>query len=341
MTGFGVLWEVTDAHGVTIGEVSGQGGSLLWDGRATVQRVARGVRFDLSDWSSINPLTDLLSPMFVHEDGTRVRMGLLAVASDPVRVVSGGLRAYPEPYLVDQGLFLDNPSPVNLSGRVGEQLLDTMVRVCDAAGVTRRRVGAAGDLIGEPIAYPAGTSFREALAGLCDLAGFLPPHFDRDGVLVLRSGDEGDKDFDVEYDGGNILAESRTVDTDFLSAPNTFIVLGGGATSGPVVAVSTVDSSAPNSVSNRGGRVVSEVIRQQGLDTVDQAERLARMLAETAVAQSETVRFGAVPDPTHDCYSLVSVNGVVFREWGWQMGLQAGDVMDHEIVSFMGVSGGR
>jgi hypothetical protein len=341
VTGFGVLWEVTDMHGVTIGEIGGQGGSVVWDGRATVQRVARGVRFDLDGWSAVNPLTDLLSPMFVAGNGTRSRLGLFAVASDPVRVVSGALRANPEPYLVDQGLFLDEPSPVNLSGRVGEQLSDTMVRVCDAAGVTRRRIGAAGDLIGEPIAYPAGTSFRQALAGLCDLAGFLPPHFDRDGVLLLRSGDEGDRDFDVAYDGRNILAESRTVDTDLLSAPNTFIVLGGGATSGPVVAVASVDPSAPNSVSNRGGRVVSEVVRQQGLDTVDQAERLARMLAETAVAQSETVRFGAVPDPAHDCYSLVSVDGVVFREWGWQMGLEAGDVMSHQVVSFTGVSGER
>ena len=338
MTGFGVLWEVTDMHGTTIGEVGGQGGFVLWDGRATIQRIARNVRFDVTDWKQVNPLTDMVSPMFVRSDGTRTRMGLFAVVSDPVRVLSGEVRASPEPYLMDQGLFLDQPSPSNLSGRVGEQLSDTLVRVCDAAGISRRRIGAAGDLVGEPIAYPTGTSFGVALAGLCDLAGFLPPHFDRDGVLVLDAGASGDRDYDVDYTGDTIIAESRTVATDLLDSPNTFVVLGSGATAGPVVAVAQVDASAANSVANRGGRVVSEVVFGQGLDTVDQAERLARLMAESAVAQSERVRFDSVPDPVHDCYTLVAVNGVVFREWGWEMDLSTGGLMSHDLVSFVGVS---
>ena len=333
MTAFAVEWAVADGSGALTGVISGSGGRLSWDGGATVQRVARGVKFETSEWAQIDKLNDWLVPFFKRSDGSAVRLGMLAIASDQEKFLASGLRAPAEPYLVDPGSFLATPSPYNLSGRVGESISDALNRICDIAGIQRRIIEPSGEVLGEPVAYPVGSTFENALNGLCVLAGFLPPHFDRDGVLRLRPLPPNDAEPTASYDATSIVFDSRVEDSDYLDAPNVFIVVGSGAQDGAVVATAEVPSNAPNSVVRRNGRRIAQVVRQQGIDNVYQAQQLAELIASTSVSSYRTINFGAVPNPDHDCFALVEVNNVVYRELSWDLELSVGGVMSHTVVS--------
>lgn len=337
MTVWSVRWEVTDVDGNPVGSLTGDGGSIGWDGRSTVQRTARDVRFPRAEWAQVNPLTDLLAAVAVDEAGNTTRLGLFFVLDDATRVLSDDVVAPPVPVLADSGVLLDTESPYTMSARVGETLGDAIARVCDAAGVTRRMIDPAGDLVGEPIAWPVGTRYTAALASLCQLAGFLPAHFDRDGVLILRAPPPPDAAPDVTYTSADVIAATRVVSNDLLTAPNTFVVVGAGATGGPIVAVAEVDPGLPHSVQNRNRRVV-QTIREQGVDTVDQAERLASLVALTASQQATTVTFSTVPSAAHDCFTLVEVDGVLYQEASWVLPLDGTQPMGHEVATISGVS---
>lgn len=333
-----VRWSVADRDANLIGDIAGRDGTIVWDGQARIQRAARGVSFDSSDWSSVNPLTDWLVPRFVRQDGTSVRLGHFTAADVPRRWRTSSVTYDPQPYLTDGGALLQNPSPYVLAGSEGEAISDAIARVVEVAGIYRYNIESAGNVLGEPVAYPAGTTYTEALTGLADLAGFLPPYFDRDGVLVLRSVPTGSPLPDVVYDGASIVRDTRVEDDDLLSAPNTFVVLGAGASDGPIVAVSELPPSAPNSVANRAGRRITKVVREQGIDTVDQAERLAALVAATAVRQFQRVTFGSLANPVHDGFTVVQVNGAVLLEHRWDLPLDVGQVMTHEVSTIAEVS---
>jgi hypothetical protein len=338
MLSYAVEWQVADSNGVTIGVVGSSGGTLTWDGRATIQRVCRGASFDPDDWAQINPLTDWLIPVFRNADGSATRMGMLTVAGLPERYIAGTVKTPPEPYLTDGGILLGSSSPYNLSGRAGEQLDQVLARVCDAAGIMRRTIEPIGDLIGEPVAYPVGTKFGDALRGFADLAGILPPHFDRDGVLVLKRYATGDLGPEVTYSAASIINESRVEDSDLFTAPNVWLVIGGGGTGGPIVVQREVAPDAPNSVPNRGGRRIVEVYREQGIDSIAQAQRLAEVRAELSRQAFRSIEFSGAPNPTHDCYATVQVNNDLYFETGWTLPLTVGSQMRHSVSSRLELS---
>ena len=333
MLAYSIEWLVCDGDATPIGTIDASGGSVTWDGRATIQRVARGVEFDPVGWRDVNPLTDWLMPTFRTDDGTRTPLGLFTVAGLPERYLASTVTSPPEPYLTDGGLLLDSAAPLNLSGRTGEQLSQVLERICDAAGITRRSIAPAGDLLSEPVAYPVGTKFVQALAGFSTLAGFLPPFFDRDGVLTFRPPDTGDVAPDVTYDGDTIVVESRVEDSDLFTAPNVWIVVGAGGTNAPITVVAEVASDAPNSVANRGGRRIVEVLREQGVDSIAQAQRLASARAELSRTSFRTIEFAGAPNPVHDCYTTVSVYGQRMFETSWSLPLTVGSTMRHSVVS--------
>lgn len=333
-----VRWSVADQDANLVGDISGRSGTLVWDGSARIQRAVRGVVFDGNEWADVNPLTDWLVPRFVRDDGTSVRLGHFTCADVPRRWRTSTVTYDPSPYLTDAGALLQNPSPYVLAGSQGEQISDAIRRIVQVAGITRSNIEAAGNVLGEPVAYPAGTTYAEALSGLAELAGFLPPYFDRDGVLVLRSVPTGSPLPEVSYDGASIVRDSRLEEDDLLSAPNTFVVLGAGASDGPIVAVSELPQSAPNSVANRNGRRITKVVREQGIDTQDQADRLAALVAATAVRQFVRVTFESLPDPVHDGFTVVEVNGETMLEHRWDLPLEVGSTMSHEVSTITEVT---
>lgn len=327
-----VVWDVLDESGSATGRLSSSGGSLTWDGGARIQRVVRGAQFDATEWQAINPFRDRLQLLWVEDNGDTTPLGVFHVAQSPRKYIDENLFANPEPYLVDGGFFLDQPSIQGLSGRLGERLSDIMARLCDQAGVTSRVISPCGEFCGEPILAPAGTSYSQSLSGIARLANFLPPHFDRNGVLRLVPPPPLTSAPAAVYGPSNVVRESRLADDNLLDAPNVFVVIGSGASESEIVAEVEVPSSAPHSVANRGGRRVVSVRSEQGIDSFAQAERIASQMALVQVSDFETVSFDTLPNPLHDCYNIVELHGENYRETGWTLPLRAdGSTMNHNV----------
>jgi hypothetical protein len=325
-----IEWNVADRDGHLIGTIDGSGGEISWDGNARIQRVCRGTIFNRSQWRDLNPFADWLVPVFVEATGQRTRLGLFAVLDLPVTYLDATEIVDPQPYLADGGVILDQPAPQSVAGLLNERLSDTMRRVVDLAGVGRYQIASTAEYIGEPIVEATGNPFASTMGGLCRLANFLPPHFDRFGVLQARPVPSLDDAPDVTYDSTSILAESRTHSDNLLEAPNVYVVVGTGASKSEIVAVSEVPVSSPNSVANRGRQVV-KIIREQGLSSVVQAEQLAATYAASSLDTFGVVEFSTLPNPAHDCYNLVAVNGVTYREREWSMSLEPGGTMEHRV----------
>lgn len=327
MSYWSVVWDVLDESGSAVGRLNSSGGSLTWDGRARIQRVVRGVQFDASDWEAINPFRDRLKLLWVENSGDTTPLGVFHVAQLPKKYIDKDFSGNPEPYLVDGGFFLDQPSVQGFSGRLGERLSDVMARICDQAGVTSRVISPCGEFCGEPIMAPAGTSYARSLAGVARLANFLPPHFDRNGVLTLTQPPSLSSPPVAAYGPEDVVRESRVADDNLLDAPNVFVVIGSGASESEIVAEVEVPVSAPHSIANRGGRRVVAVRSEQGIDSYAQALRIASQMALVQVADFETVSFQTFPNPLHDCYGVVELHGTNYRETSWTLPLSAGETM--------------
>lgn len=328
-----VRWEVTDGEGVTIGNIRGSGGAILFDSAARIKRVVRGVRFHPDDWQDINPFADWFRPVVTGSDGVARPMGWFTATSVPLRWRNIGDHEPVEPYLMDAGFFLYQDSPEPLTAMAGDRLSRVLERAARDAGITRVVNQACGERCGQAMVVPPGSSPGVFMEGVALLAGFAPPWFDRYGVLRLGPRPELSGTPDAVYQATDVVRFSRVTNQNLLEAPNVFVVQGSDATFEAVRGVAEVPGSAPNSVANRGGRRVVRVVQEQGLLSSSQAQRVANSLAATSVEQYETVSFRSLVDTNHDGFGVVVYDGVPYRERFWSLeldGVERG-VMAHEL----------
>lgn len=318
---FTVRWQLLDSTGSPVGVLRSSGGKVRWDGRATIQRTATGVKFDRNEWQDVNPFRDRLRLLWVDRSGDTTPLGVFSVAQVPQWYTDPTVASDPEPYLVDGGFFLDQPAVEGFSGRLGERLSDVMARIADQAGITDRVIAPCGEFCGEPIMAAPGARYSDSLTGITELANFLPPHFDRNGTLQLIPPAPLTAPPTVRYHTSDVVRRSRVEDDNLLDAPNVFLVIGTGASRTPIVGEAEVPTSAPHSVMNRGRRRVVSVSRQQGIDSQAQADRMARQLAIRQATDYESVTFETLPSPVHDCYDIVEFDGVRYRQRSWTLPL--------------------
>lgn len=333
MTRLDVRWQVVNRDLFVIGEIHGSGGQVSFNGRATVQRSANATEFDWREWADLDLFTEYLRPVVYRSDGVEQPLGVFVVSNSPERYLSENVKQVAQPQLADLGFLLLSESPQTLGARVGESIATVLERIADAASVTERIVDRTGQFVAEPVAYPPGTKFLDALRGFANLGGYLPPHFDRFGRLRLRAAPTQSSEVEAAYTSADILRDTRVENTDVLASPNTFVVIGGGATATNVLAVSEIAPDAPGSVRQRAGRRIYKVIKEQGIDTRAQAQAVARAAAETADNQFREVVLQTVPNGDHCCYSVVTVNGEKYLEVGWQLPLDGTGPMTHTLVS--------
>lgn len=330
---FNLQWEVLDGEGTPIGRIAAESGSVVFDSRARIKRVCRGVRFDPVAWADVNPFSDWFSPVVTGADGVPRRMGVFTATSVPLRWLDSDVLAPVEPFLVDAGWYLYQPSVEPLGAFLGDRLSKVLERVARDAGVTRLVNQACGERCGQAMVQPPGTSPGEFMEGVALLAGFAPPWFDRDGVLQLGPYPEVTDGPDVVYRTQDVIQFSRITNQNLLEAPNVFVVRASDATLGSIVGEAEVPSSAPHSVANRGGRRVVSVINEQGLLSTAQANRVARSLAQASATSYETVEFQTLANTLHDGFTLVEYQGVLYREASWMLdfGFDGRWTMSHQL----------
>ena len=324
----GVVWQVIDKDGVVTGEADAEGGSISVSTNSAASRTANGVTFPPGSLADVNPLTDRLAPYWTLQDGTGYPLGVFYFATNPVAYADGG--EWYTPNLMDGSLLLQEPTAESYSIRSNALVQGQMAAAVEAAGVTDYTVDETDARTLDPLAFPPGTTWHEVIHGLCELAGFLPPYFDNTGRLVLRATpDLNNASPDLTYDGRRIVAGTRIATDAVLGAPNRHLVIATGATETEIAAEAFVPASAPNSPEN-GARVITEVHRVQGIETTAQAQRMAQSYATQAPDLRE-LTFTGPPDPRHDVWTLVEVNGVLWVERAWSLTLDPGGPHTHSL----------
>lgn len=339
----GIEYEVTDARGVTLGALRGAGGTLGVQTTATRMRTMTNVRFHPSDLADVNPFTDWVRPVWVvgrpGAQPDRYPLGLLTFVADPVKHASGITEH--QTTLHDGSALLDTPMLWSDGGAGGTRVVDLAVRLVQAAGVLAYTVQDTDAAFLDPVGNVGGTTtYRQMLLNCCRVAGWLPPWFDRNGLLHLEPPPTLDRDPDVTYTNARVINGTRVTNPNLLAAANCHKVTSIGAVGTPITAIAFVNPAAPHSRENRGGRIIIEDHQLQGIPSQEQAQLMADRFASADPATFETVDFTGPADPRHDVFSVVRLNGTNYLETAWTLGPLASNAQHtHHLQRSPGVTG--
>ena len=64
-----------------------------------------------------------------------------------------------------------------------------------------------------------------------------------------------------------------------------------------------------------------------------QAQRLALAQAELSSVSFRSIDFDSVPNPEHDCFTIVRVNSKNYFETSWSLPFSLGSAMSHKVFS--------
>lgn len=187
--------------------------------------------------------------------------------------------------------------------------------------------------------WAAGTSRASVINSLATQGGYFSPWFGNDGIFrMIRAFDPTDADFTIDFDDGrSVIRDSIANESDLLTAPNRFVVIGNWTSgsdtttnSAGIASVGTYDipASAPNSIANRGF-VIADVKDIQ-VASNDQAFAAAKAIG-IASTVFQRVTLNTPADPRHDSYDVIRWQGQKWLELAWTMNLAAEGAMSHTL----------
>lgn len=295
----------------------------------TTKRTMTGLRLPSpADLAGIDPLGDRLRPVMVLENGDTFDLGVLLFADLSRAPDSPG--QYAELSLLDQTFIVDQPIAASITVGVGANLASAAERLLLDLGLPLVEVDQSGVVAATPLTWPVETSTLEIVNRLGDLCGCYPLFFTSSGVARLMVvPDIASGDPDVTYGAGSRVYGGTIVESDDqLTAPNRFLVIDTAPSAAPIFATYEVPASAPHSIASRGF-AITEVIRVQGLPTVEAAAAVAAARGQTGQGGYARLTFQGAPDPRHDTHSVIEFDGVLWREQSWSLPLEEGAAMAH------------
>lgn len=326
-------WDLVNDTGGVLGQIHpALGATLTNDTNASAYRTIRNVSIRQSEWADINIFTDYVRLWMVLEDGTQWSQGVFALTSD--ERVEGTLETPLSTTLVDKRFLLDSTMPFSYGIRNGALVYPAMVRVAELYGIPDAAITDTGARVGGgPVNWPPDATGLSILASLCQRAGFHPPYFDNAGILTLRPPVALQLGQGHVYNrrNGRIRQGALSRSTNLLDAPNAFKVISTGATSNEVYATAYVNPTLPHA-KEQTGRVRIKAIRRQGLADRAACLAVAQSYARADAGRYATMTLESVPDPRHDTFDLVEIDGDPYREVSWAMALEPGGTHSHKVV---------
>lgn len=282
------------------------------------KRQLQGFTVTDKDLRRLDPFAHRIKPWAAFEDGSLWPCGVFVFtdASNQVGTYTSVLKSV----LLDQDFILNQGLRASFGLQPHGLIRPAVIELLQGAGIVDFTVPADNNaVVGQPPAWPAGTSRLKILEELCTLAGWLPPYFDNTGRCVIKPPPDVINDPpDHIYSARRVLYDSVVENENLLNAPNLYLVIGSGGQDGDISAYAYVDPALPFSVENRGFEIVS-VTRAQAIASSAQAQRMADTLAAGAGKGYKNVQFTGNPDPRHDLFQTVDWKGTVYREISWNL----------------------
>lgn len=308
--------------------------SIHFDANSDTNRTLSGLRFGPDDAAQIDPLTHLVQPRWVLDDGSTYAMGVFHFASTPLEVATWGNEFTPDCY--DRSVILNQPRAGTFTVVPGTLLTTAARQIIDEVGLTSwAAIDNSGMFATAPMTYPAGTTRKVILKALCEAMAMYPPYFDNDGFLRLRAVPNpiSSADPDVIYtadENSRILRDTVRISSNIATAPNVYRVIGSPAAGGEVIGEFRVPDSAPHSVAHRGYEIVNQVDNQAVQDQ-QAADVAAQALYVNDFSTYIQVDFATAADPRADGMQVVRFLDTNYREQSWAIDCVAGGAMTHTV----------
>lgn len=307
--------------------------TIRFDANADTNRTISQMWFGPDDTANIDPLSHLLAPHWVLDDGSSWPLGVFHFASLPLQRHSWGDVFVPSLY--DSSVILNQPRAGTFSIGVGTLLTTAARQIIDEVGLTARAaIDNSSAYAVSPQVFQPDSTRKQILAGICQALGYYPPYFDNDGFLRLRAVPNpiSDANPDVTYTedaNSRIVRDSVAISSNIVDAPNVYRVIGSPAAGGEVYGEYRVPGSAPHSSQHRGFDVVRTIQNQNVHDQVA-AQAAAQAAYVNDFSTYVTVTADTAPDPRADGMQIVSYLGTNYREQSWELELRAGGRMTHD-----------
>lgn len=335
-------WSFTleDQEGNTMGDLSVERDSpptLSTDTSRPAKRTLQRLQLPPGVIHEINTIRDRLRLRMIVDDGTVWDKGLYLFTAAthealgaPLLIAHEGHRANVD--LIDQTLIVDQPTDRSYTARPSAVLTTFLESVLVGLPVTVNIVPSGQQVGPEAIVWPIGTNRLRIINEVATMLGYHELYFDDHGMGQL-----GPMPDPLTTDAEDVLnftaipkiyRPSFTFSDDLLDLPNKFVVVGTGATDIPAVGRYSLPPSAPHSAANRGF-VVTHVEQMQGVETNFQAALVAIAISRQYRFAHQTIDFTGPPDPRHDHYNTLEVEGVRYLGVAWSQSLREGAPMRH------------
>lgn len=308
---------------------------------AAVKRILRNFEVLPEEADQIDLFRDRVCPKLVLEDGTVWPLGEFLFVTEEFTVATSGrpLRTT----LFDQTWLLTLNRVNHFGVQEGGDPVSAIAQLAyevPALDPERFLIYQDGQvpLLDSPVSWPSGTSRMQMMNELAELAGYFSPYFDNHGNFVVRPiGDLAPSDDAHRYDSTHprIVAGTYVKNPNRLQAPNVYVALNSGSQGGEIAGTYRIPSDEPNSVENRGIEI-PEVIRSQGPNSAATAVSIAQARAMSDPKSYGQAQFTSPPDPRHDTYDVVVVDGDVYWEADWSMDLKPGGAHVHNLRRVLG-----
>lgn len=326
-------FELLDRNGDMLGELAPQSGNPATITNDVARRVPRSLndlRLNPADAAEVDIISNRVRVVMVLQNGAQFSLGLFLWADDSRPRHSWGISR--NSTLIDKSYILDQPIGKTTSFKVGTTALAAFRSV--ALGVlTADELHTEDPAVsfGAAVAWPATATRLEILSDISDKVGFLPPYFDRDGILIWRQVPEvTTAEATISFQaGGRIIAGSIVESDNLLNAPNRYVVID---TSGaaPIVGSWDIPATAPHSILNRGFPVV-HTEPMQGIPNVAQAVEAARAFAKRDTSTLAWAQFASTADPRLDTWDVLGFLDEVYLSIAWRLPLFSGGEMSHTL----------
>lgn len=314
---------VNGATGMNLGTLTPLRSATLTHDTANITKRTLSLDLGVTDTRAINPITDRIDVTVVIGGVTYPLGRYMFTAATEQQSLAGDMVKC---QLQDIMFSIDQETDTGISGR-GKSVATVITNVLAAFDL---------DVVIENTdftsaqAWPAGTRRGQILNDLAITGGYFSPWFDNTNRLrFLSSFNPADQVPQFDFDEGNqVFREAVSFTSDYLSAPNRFMVVSNASSSSdqPIYGSADVPITAPHSVPNRGF-VIQQTVDAQ-VSTTLQATKMAQSLAYSQQILQYT-NLSTAPDPRHDSYDVVLWQGELWLETAWSMSLTAGGSMTH------------
>jgi len=312
----------------------------------TVKRVLDGFELTPLDALKIDPFSHRLRPIYKLETGDEWPLGVFLFDDSALHHNSAG-SSFSAP-LTDQTPIIDQPRLGSYSIPVGGAIYPQIVRLLNQFGVQYSIPATSHAVASTPVSWKPGDSTYTVLANLFALCHWYPPYFDNFGVLRGRPipSPEGSHGAHVYTTGSSdavggvsgfvdatpsrIFDKSLTELDGLVQAPNRYVVTSPQTQGAPITATYVPPESFPNSRARRGFWITSYA-SVNGLTNKAQAYQHARNNFITDVRANMNYEFASMPDPRHDIFDRVLLNGQICIETGHSMTLTPEGPHTHQV----------